>query len=376
MAFPFDSPRYYTIDESGRPVYGDKAMYLHYSGMSTPEWQYTHYKERGTNRITADMRLYEEITPISGLVLRAQQAMYAYDNRYSMIANAYESYLSPMGDLLGSNSPGFTNAGAAQESFSRQYQFTYTNTAEYSFDVADVHHIRALVGQESIITRSKGFGVYTSGQSDPRLNLLNQGTSVLMKNVAYSQSEIINNSYFINGNYDYDNRYFLDFSWRRDGSSRLAPGHRWGNFGAFGVMWNAKNEKFLEEVNWIDDLRLHYSWGVVGNANIDNFAWQGTVGAYSGSYAGEGGIGVSGASNKELTWEKVYSHDLGVDFGFLNRFNVAATWYRKTTKDMQYDVPFSLTQGVESALANVASMSNTGVEVEVKADIYMTVTGM
>ena len=67
-----------------------------------------------------------------------------------------------------------------------------------------------------------------------------------MSGVSFSQAEVINNSWFFNGNYDYDNRYFLDFSVRRDGSSRLAPGHRWGNFGAFGVMWNIKNEKFLE----------------------------------------------------------------------------------------------------------------------------------
>ncbi len=369
IALPYDSPRYYTVDESGRPVFGDKAMYLHYSGLKTPAWSYKNVS-RGSNRITADMRLYEEITPISGLILRAQQAMYAYDNRYSATADAYETFYTPMGDKMGSNNEGYINPGSASESFSRQYQFTYTNTAEYTFDVADVHHIRALVGQESIITRSKGFGVSTSGQSDYRLNLLNQGTSVKMSDVKFSQAEVINNSWFFNGNYDYDNRYFLDFSVRRDGSSRLAPGHRWGSFGAFGVMWNIKNEKFLEETNWIDDLRVHYSWGVVGNANVDNFAWQGTVGNYSGSYAGEGGIGVSGASNKDLTWEKVYSHDLGVDFAFLNRFKLNATWYRKVTKDMQYKVPYSLTQGVESALANVASMSNTGVEVELNADIY------
>ena len=370
FALPYDSPYYYTIDESGRPVFGDKAHKLHYTGgWLTPTGYYAHAAQ-GSNRITADMRLYEEIAPVKGLILRAQQAMYAYDNRYSMTSYAYESYLTPMGDLIGNNQPGYVNPGSAQETFSRQYQFTYTNTAEYTFDIADVHHIRALVGQESIITRSKGFGVATRGQGDARLNLLNQGTSVTMSNVQYSQSEIINNSWFVNGNYDYDNRYFLDFSWRRDGSSRLAPGHRWGNFGAFGLMWNVKNEKFLEEINWIDDLRVHYSWGVVGNANVPNFAWQGTLGSYNGSYAGEGGIGVAGASNRDLTWEKVYSHDLGFDFAFLNRFKLNATWYRKVTKDMQYDVPYSLTQGVGSALANVASMSNTGVEVELNADIY------
>ncbi len=369
MAFPYDSPYDYTIDESGRPVFGSKTYKLHYSNFTTPEWLYT-ITHRNTNRITADMRLYEEITPIKGLIFRAQQALYAYDSRFSSNSDPYETFYTPMGDKIGQNNEGYTNPGSAQESFSREYQFTYTNTAEYTFDVAELHHIRALVGQETIIDRSNGFGVFTSGQTDKRLNLLSQGTNVKMSDISRSIGEVITNSFFLNGNYDYDNRYFLDFSWRRDGSSRLAPGHRWGNFGAFGVMWNVKNEKFLEEINWIDDLRVHYSWGVVGNASVPNFAWQGTVGAYGGSYAGQGGIGVAGASNKDLTWEKVYSHDRGFDFGFLNRFKLAATWYRKVTKDMQYDVPYSLTQGVESALANVASMSNTGVEVELNADIY------
>ena len=370
LAMPYDSPYYYTIGEDGKPVFGDKAMKLHFSGLTVADWIYK-VTPRSTNRVTADVRMFEEINPIEGLVLRAQQAMYAYDNRYSATSHPYESFLTPMGDKIGSKPVGETNLGSASESFTRSYQFTYTNTAEYTRDFNDVHHARLLLGQESIVTNGNGFGVTTTGQSDVRLNLLTQGTNVTMGDVSYSKSQIVNNSWFVNGGYDYDSRYFLDFSFRRDGSSRLAPGHRWGNFGAFGLMWNAKNEKFLQDVNWLDDLRVHYSWGIIGNANVPNFAWQGRVGT-GGRYNGQGSIALDGdyVSNKDLTWEKVRSQEISVDLGLINHLRFNATWYRKVTEDMQYDIPFSLTQGVASGLANVASMSNTGIELELNADIF------
>lgn len=213
----------------------------------------------------------------------------------------------------------------------------------------------------------------TSGTTDKRQTLLSQGISVSMPNVTRSKGEIVMNSYFANGNYDYDNRYFLDFSYRRDGSSVFAPNHRWGNFGAFGLMWNMKNEEFLKKVTWLDDLRVRYSYGVTGNTSgIANFAWVGTLQGVSGGYNGSAAnvLNPNKCENLELTWESVYSHDFGVNLRIFDVLSVTADFYKKTTKNMLYPIPFSLTVGASSGTYNACSMSNTGVEMEFNADLY------
>ncbi len=368
MALPYDSPYSYSFNENGDIVYGSKVEKLPYSNIELPWYTYS-YNHYATNRLTGNLRLYEQINPIKGLTIKAQQAMEGYDSRGSQVIDPRETFRTAMGSLIGSGNVGDLNIGSNSESFTRYYQFTYTNTAEYQFSVAEKHHASVLVGQEAIISRSNGFGVSTSGTTDVRMSLLNQGTQVAMSNVSYTKAESVLNSYFINGNYDYDNRYFLDFSYRRDGSSFLAPGHRWANFGAFGVMWNLKNESFLKEKTWLNDLRVHYSYGSAGNDGAVNFGWMGML-ASSSTYDGEGSTIYSGFENPNLKWETIYTHDLGVNMRVFDRLSVALDFYKRTTEDMLYTIPFSLTTGVSSGLYNVCSMVNKGFELELNGDIY------
>lgn len=371
IALPFDSPNYYSFNDNGDIVYGDRSAMIHYSGITMPWYIYSfdHYYQ---DRITGNVRVYEQITPIKGLVLKAQQALEGYDARRHESVDPRETWTTPMGDKIGQNQNGYINPGSNAESFSRYYQFTYTNTAQYTFDIAEKNHFSVLVGQESIISRSNGFGVSTSGTTDIRLNNLNQGTTVSMSNISYSKVEQVINSYFGNLTYDWNDRYFLDASFRRDGTSQLAPGHRWGSFWAFGVMWNLKNDPItkLQNATWLNDLRLHYSYGVSGNSNIGNFAWMGTVGTLKGGYAGNTATGIGNAPNYDLTWEKVWNHDLGVDVRVFDRLSVKLDWYRKMTTDMLYQIPYSITVGASTGFGNVCKMSNTGIEVDVRGDIY------
>ena len=379
MAFPYDSPRYYSFNENGDIIYGAKADYLHYSGFSTPTWI---YQNRGMDnhrtRVTANLNLYEQITPIKGLTIRAQQAMEAYDARQTVAYDPYRNFYTPMGDQMGSAKDPDTNQwkenlvnpGSAGDSFSRYYQFTYTNTAEYKFNIADKHDFTFLVGQESIIARSNGFAANTSGQADARMMLLQQGTTVTLSGVSSSKAEEVTNSYFFNANYQYDNKYFLDASVRRDGSSIFAPKHRWGTFYAVGAAWDIKQEKFLQPYTWLDQLKLHYSYGSTGNSGIDSFLWQGTVRASAPGYNGQTTNFINTPSNESLTWETVYSHDLGINVRLWDRLSVNADWYMKTTENMLMAIPYSYTTGVGSAYGNICNMQNKGVEVEVVGDIF------
>ena len=112
------------------------------------------------NRISANANLYEQINPIKEVTLRAQQSMTAFENRISNVQQPSESFYTPMGDYV--NFDDFD--GFNQQTMSRYYSFTYTNTAEYRNTFNDVHNVTVLLGQEAIISKTNGFGVFSEGQ--------------------------------------------------------------------------------------------------------------------------------------------------------------------------------------------------------------------
>jgi len=375
QALPVDSPRYYTIDPDGNIQWGDKAIYLHYSQMMTPDYFASWYRGKRTN-LTGSINIWEQINPIKGLTLRAQQAVYGFDYRLQDGGmNPILETETPMGDkLLGSdpNYPGFQNIGASSESFQRQYQFTYTNTAEYNFSIAEKHNFTVLVGQESIIYKMSQFGVSTNGQTDPRMMLLKNGTEAIQyDNLSQSNEQMVMNSYFGTLNYNYDGRYIFDGSIRRDGSSKFAPDHRWATFFSLGAMWNIKGEKFLQDVRWLSDAKVRLSYGTSGNSGIGYYAWQGLIAGGSTTYDGDPYLGVSQPSNYDLTWETVKGWDLGINLGLYNRVNLELDFYSKKTCDMLLSVPWSATTGFPGGgLANVGSMTNKGFEATVNATLF------
>ena len=362
---PYDSPRYYSFNDNGDIVYGDKAVYYHYSGDQDANYVNKLYMNPLRTNLTAMMTLYEQIRPVKGLTIRAQQAVNAYDYRYRMFRFAQDPFYTPMGDLVDNSDITTTNS----QSFQRWYQFTYTNTAEYKFDIAEKNHFTLLAGQESIINRSNQFGVSTQGQPSPKQWLLTQGTAVTMNNVSNSLYEMVINSYFFNLSYDFNNRYFLDASIRRDGSSKFAPGHRWATFYAIGAMWDAKQENFLKEINWLSAAKLRLNYGTTGNSGIGNYEYFGTVGS-GRLYNGQSSLALGNRENLNLKWETVKSFDVGVDLGFFDRLNLSADFYVKNTDDMLMDVPLSVTTGYTSGRSNIGSMRNIGVDVDFNADIY------
>lgn len=371
-AMPYDSPYYWVRNENGGIDWLGKADYLHFTGMPTPG-----YINKGRSvhrtRVTANATLFEQITPIKGLTIRAQQAVDAYDQRIHNYGFAKETLYTPMGDVYtGSGDPDELDKGYHQESFGRYYQFTYTNTAEYKFNLASLHNFSVLAGEESIISKSHSFGVFVDGFSDNRQLLLNQGTSVSVKSdISESIGQLAMNSFFFNLSYDFDSRYFFDFNLRRDGSSRFAPGHRWGTFFSLGGMWDAKSEKFLSGITWLDAAKLRISYGTTGNSSFANYGYFGLLGD-SGIYDGTSGIGITQAANPDLSWETVRAFDLGINAGFINRFNVDVDFYVKNTHDMLMKIPYSYTTGLSGGWGNVGSMRNTGVDVDLRADVIKT----
>lgn len=365
-ALPMDAPYYWNVTNGER--YGnERALWLHFSGIPTPE-MITQGRSVWRNRVTANLTLSEQLNPVKGLTLRAQQNVDAYDARINNLGFAQKPFTTPMGDYYDfqGNVEGYN-----QQSFGRYYSFTYTNTAEYNIDFGaeKEHSITALLGEESIISHSNSFGVFASGYTDNRTLLLGSATAVDPSNLSQSIADQTFNSIFLNVAYNYGSKYFIEGTFRRDGSSKFAPGHRWANFWSLGAMWSMKEENFLKNVTWLDDLKFHVSYGTTGNSSIGNYAYYALVGPYGTAYNGQSAVGVSSAANPALSWETVRSLDLGFNFGFINIFSGEIDFYHKKTVDMLMGIPYSYTTGFSSTTGNVGDMTNTGIDFDLRADI-------
>ena len=360
FALPYDTFREYTIGADGNLVWGDKSKKLHYTTFTTPSFADANRKTY-RRYVTGNINLFEEFTPIKGLTIRAQQALDAYDYTLSHRVFPYDEIITAFGDKIAKRS------GASQQSFERYYSFTYTNTAEYKFNIKD-HNITLLAGQEAILAKSNGFGVYTSGHSDARQMKITQGTTVTFDNLTETEGEKVFNSYFFNGNYNYNNKYYLDFTIRRDGSSLFAPDNRWSTFYSVGAKWDIKKERFMDAIDWLDDLSLRASYGTTGNSGIDNYAYFGLIGS-GRKYNGDESLGISQASNYDLTWETVKATNIGVTFRVFDRLSMNVDYYNKKTEDMLLEIPYSYTTGFGSGWGNVGSMVNRGVDLDFKVDV-------
>lgn len=179
-------------------------------------------------------------------------------------------------------------------------------------------------------------------------------------------------SYVASVNYSYDDKYYASFSFRRDGSSRLSPDTRWGNFWSLSASWRLSQERFIQPLKSVlSDLKLRASYGVNGNLPSSYYGYQSTytTGAF---YSGKPSPWESTLGNEELTWEKNYALNLGLDIGLFSRVNVSLDWYTCTTKDLLMSKQLNSISGFSSLLTNVGQMRNTGVELEVRSNNIKT----
>ena len=179
-------------------------------------------------------------------------------------------------------------------------------------------------------------------------------------------------SYVASVNYSYDDKYYASFSFRRDGSSRLSPDTRWGNFWSLSASWRLSQERFMQPLKSVlSDLKLRASYGVNGDLPSSYYGYQSTytTGAF---YSGKPSPWESTLGNEELTWEKNYALNLGLDIGLFSRVNVSLDWYTRTTKDLLMSKQLNSISGFSSLLTNVGQMRNTGVELEVRSNNIKT----
>lgn len=177
------------------------------------------------------------------------------------------------------------------------------------------------------------------------------------------------NSWFGTLNYAYADKYFVDLSLRRDGSSLFGENNRWATFGAAAFMWSVAKENFMESTrSWLNDLQFKVSYGSTGNSGIDPYMALGLVGGGL-EYNGDTGSAVANAPNPELTWETVKTFNVGLNGRLFNRLSFDVEFYNKVTSNMLVKMPYSYTTGFGTGWGNVAEMYNRGVDFNISYDI-------
>lgn len=169
--------------------------------------------------------------------------------------------------------------------------------------------------------------------------------------------------------YDYDQRYFVSGSYRRDGSSRLSPDTRWGNFWSVAGAWNLSNEPFLQNHPVISELKLRASYGVNGTLPDSNYGYMNLV-TYSSAYGEKPGGVITSIADEKLSWETNYNTNIGVDIGLFNhRLRGTIEYFNRDSRDLLQSLPISTITGFSTILKNIGRMNNKGIEIELSGDI-------
>ncbi|WP_296259082.1 TonB-dependent receptor [uncultured Phocaeicola sp.] len=300
---------------------------------------------------------YAQITPIKGLTLTARYGLHIDNTRYNDLGNAYMGQTASYG-------------GTATQEHMRTFGFDQQYVANYNFSIDDVHHIDLTAGYDGYNMEMTDFYGYGTNLYNPESYYL--GNTIDNWQLGGVKNEYATHGIFARVNYSYNDKYIGNVSYRRDASSRFAPDHRWGDFWAASVAWRISEEAFMEDVEWVNQLKLKASFGQQGNDDIlmgdlttknyypyiDQYSISGANGVYS-----DGVLYYKG--NPDLTWETSTSYNVGVDFSlFKNKLTGTLEYFGRKSSDMLYNLPTAGSLGYTSMPVNVGSMTNSGFEMD------------
>jgi len=289
-----------------------------------------------------------EVRFLKDFKFSSTNSVYVDEMRQTNVTNPY------YGQYASSN-------GIAYKYHTRQMAYNYQQLLNYKKSFGS-HNVEAMLGHESY--RYKYYYLYASKSnmfdpSNPEL------IGAILDGSANSYTKDYNTEgYFGRVQYDYNEKYFISASYRRDASSRFHPDNRWGNFWSLGGAWLISKEDFFN-VEWIDELKLKASYGSQGNDNIGDYRYITTYEIVNAN--GNPAAVPNAMGNKDITWETNGNFNVGVDFAFLkNRLNGTVEFFNRKTSDMLFSFPLPPTMGFTSYYSNVGDMRNTGIELELE----------
>jgi len=364
--------------ELPRPGFGadefDEAYYLASSGATNPVIL-TQAEYRRQNTRATYLTAYINYNILKNLVFRSTLG---YDNAYVRSDLFYSKITSTARNF----------ASLPVASIGQQYNNTLsnTNTLQYSLNNFKQHHdIVVLVGEEIVDLRSKqntfetrffpadisaqkalanmGLGSAPTGSAQPLPTSFEQPPSRIF-------------SLFGRATYGYDDKYLATFNLRADRSSKFSSENGSLVFPSGSLAWRFTKEKFFENVSWLDDGKVRYGYGAVGNNRIDNLLYlqlYGVTGQYAFNHSILPGFAPTALANPDLRWERNTTSNFGIDLSlFRNKVQFTMDIYKNTAKDLLLSVAIPPTTGYTSQLQNIGSTSNRGVEFQINATPVQT----
>ena len=299
---------------------------------------------------------FVQVEPIKGLKFTANLGLHYAGVRYNQTVNPFYGQYAERG-------------GMAYVATSRVTAFDQQYLANYARKFGE-HNVDVMLGYENyhLITSSM------SGQKDKLVNPFIAEINNAIKNPSVSSSS---DSYFTQGilvqaKYDYASRYYISGSYRRDATSRFAPGKQWGNFWSVGAAWDIKGESFMDGVTNVDLLKIKASYGSQGNDALGNYHVWADLYSFdenNGEYAKT----MVQIGNRDLTWETSYNFNAGIDFGFFGeRLTGTIEGWRRRTENMLYYKPVAASNGYTEKPVNIGSVSNAGMDAELRGQLIKT----
>lgn len=313
-----------------------------------------------TNLYNLNTNAYFQYEPIKGLVFRTQGSI--------EIGDKTQSIFRPDFEIDAAHEKAEINS--VERKNTTNHDWTWQTTATYSKTFAQKHNASLMVG--ATMEEYNGNDVWGYGEGVPNNSDLMREVNAATKNRnsgGNSWSSSLQ-SYISRLSYNYDGKYYLTGTFRRDGSSKFMANNKWANFPSASASWRISNEGFMENTKAVvNDLRLRAGWGKVGNQSLPGSVYQSNIG--QGYYViGNEVVDTSYPSsmaNKDIKWETVEDINFGIDFGlWKNKLSGSIEYYEKTTEDMLFKKQFptySGFPGYATIWTNVGSMKSNGIDV-------------
>ncbi len=298
------------------------------------------------------------VEPIKGLKFNATLGFHYTGTRYNTTTNPFYGQYAERGGLVSVEADRYTG-------LDQLYTVTYARKF-------GEHNIDALVGYENYHYQTSNVWGSKSKLFNPFMAELNN--AILNPNTGSSSDSYFTQGILVQAKYDYGSRYYVSASYRRDASSRFAPGKQWGNFWSVGAAWDIKGESFMDGVQDVDLLKLKASYGSQGNDALSGgglHPWSDlyTVSENNGEFA----TTLAYKGNPDITWETSYNFNAGIDFGFFGeRLTGTIEGWRRRTVDMLYFRPVPASLGYSQIPVNIGSVSNAGMDVELHGQLIKT----
>jgi TonB-dependent starch-binding outer membrane protein SusC len=308
------------------------------------------------------------------------RSTFGYDYN-TLIDRQYSDTLTPYSIITGGKKP-----IAGLDTITRK---TITNSNVFTFSVKqwmNTHDLDIVIGQETYDLRTESrLNLYRNFPSFTSYNTAFKNTSLGIPFTGYpklTKSRYTNLSFFGRINYTLLDRYLFSFNMRADGASKFRSGNQWGYFPAGSVAWRVKKEKFMENANFINDLKFRVGFGTVGNNRIDDYLFLTTFrndGTYFYGLNNQAIIAYfsSALVNPDLKWESTVNRNYGMDLSLIRgRVDLSVDIYNNTSRDLLLRVPIPPTYGYDRQWQNVGKTSNKGVEFQLNTQILKNTNGL